>query len=137
LEILYPKISVHVRGTGIKGTRYKYRYRYEVQVKVRVRGTGTGTGMRYVRGIGTRYRYMYRYKYEVQVRGTSIHTGTDFLCVTAGSKRFNACTVRLYPGTLNACTLGTRPILSFPVWSAGQISDSAGEISPAGPIFFG
>jgi hypothetical protein len=23
------------------------------------------------------------------------------------------------------------------VWSAGQISDSAGEISPAGPIFFG
>jgi hypothetical protein len=31
-EILYPKISVHVRGTGIKGTRYKYRYMYEVQV---------------------------------------------------------------------------------------------------------
>jgi hypothetical protein len=29
-----------------------------------------------------------------------------------------------------------RPVLSFPVWSMGQISDSAGENSPAGPIFF-
>ena len=37
LEILYPKISVHVQGTGIKGTRYEYRYRYEVQVQ-QVRG---------------------------------------------------------------------------------------------------
>jgi hypothetical protein len=64
LEILYPKISVHVRGIGIKGTRYKYRYkyryRYEVQVQVRVRGIGTGTGTRYVRGTSTRYRYRYR-----------------------------------------------------------------------------
>ena len=53
MEIRYPKISVHVRGIGIKGTRYKYRYRYEVQVQVRVRGTGTSTGTKYVRGTGT------------------------------------------------------------------------------------
>ena len=33
--------------------------------------------------------------------------------------------------------VGARPVLSFPVWSVGQISDSAGENSPAGPIFVG
>jgi hypothetical protein len=53
-----------VRGTSIKGTRYKYRYRYRyevrtryryevhvqgtsIQVQVQVRGTGTCTGTRY------------------------------------------------------------------------------------------
>ena len=30
----------------------------------------------------------------------------------------------------------TRPFVNFPVWSAGQIYDSAEENSPAGPIFF-
>jgi hypothetical protein len=58
---MYPKISVHVRGTGITGTRYKYKYRYEVQVQVRVRGTGTGTSTRYVRGTGTGLFLVFRF----------------------------------------------------------------------------
>jgi hypothetical protein len=68
-------ISVYVRGTVLKCTRYKYRYKYEVHVQVRVRGTGTGTGTRYVRGTGTRYTY----RYEVQVRGTSIQVQVSFV----------------------------------------------------------
>jgi hypothetical protein len=94
LEILYPKISVHVRGTGIKGTRYKYRYRYEVQV--RIRGTCIGTSTRYVRGTGMRYRY----RYEVQVRGTSIKVQLSFVLPRVPS----VSTL----GTLNSGTLGTR-----------------------------
>jgi hypothetical protein len=39
-----------------------------------------------------------------------------------------------YPGFF---MFGFRPVLSFPVWSAGQISDSVGENSPAEAIFLG
>jgi hypothetical protein len=31
----------------------------------------------------------------------------------------------------------SRPVLSFPVWSEGQISDTAGEIAPQGQFLFG
>jgi hypothetical protein len=92
LEILYPKIFVHVRGTCIKGTRYKYRYRYEVHVQVHVQGTyevqvrGTGTGR-------------YRYRYEVQVRGTSIHIQVSFV---------NACTFGTRGNTKEGTSTGTR-----------------------------
>jgi hypothetical protein len=87
MEILYPKISVHVRGISIKGTRYKYRY--EVQVR------GTGTGTRYVRGTGTRYRY----RYEVQVRGTSIQVEVSFVLPRVPSV---SMLVRLYVERLYA-----------------------------------